>query len=56
MKKFLIKNKEVIRILAILPITVFVSLIPGVSAILGIITLSIQLICFGLMFYIGWNY
>lgn len=51
MKKSLIKHKEKFRLIACIPAAAIIQVFP-INAIL----LTIQLTCFGIMWYIGWNY
>ena len=51
MKKFFKRNKEVIRILALIPSAMLIPIYP-----IDLILLTIQLSCFGIMFWIGWDF
>jgi len=51
MKTKLKKYKMFIRIAALVPFAIFIPIITPISLIL----LTVQLLCFGTMFYIGWD-
>jgi hypothetical protein len=51
MKTKLKQHKEIIRWIAMIPIAAVIPIMP-----ITIILLGVQLICFGLMFYVGWGY
>lgn len=51
MKTKLKKYKEVMRWTAIIPVAALIPVMP-----INLILLVIQLTCFGLMFYVGWEY
>lgn len=51
MKQFFKRNKEVIRIMTLIPGAAIFPFYP-----INMILLAIQLSCLGIMFWIGWNF
>lgn len=51
MKQKLKRYKEIFRVISFIPSAALVQVYP-----INIVLLGIQLFCFAIMFYVGWNY